>query len=353
MLEAQVRMSDVAMAAGVSVATVSRALREDPRISPEVRGRVRQAAQTLGYRPNPLVQSLMTQRRRRLPATAETIALITNYPGEAWQQKDVCRWYHQGISRRAAELGFRLEVFSLEALHKDPRRLGQVLRARGVRGALLGYSRDVEQPVTPEVDDLCVVGLGTYFRGLVVDRAHLNGFHNVQLALTRLRGLGYERPALICPLMNNQIVGGQWTAAALDDLWRRPRRQQCPPFMTGGAEAEMKTFREWFETHRPDALLAYKVPVIPLLKRLRLRVPEDVGVAYLYGTEVERTTMAGIDGNLDEVGAAAVDLLAQKLQTHDRGRPRHAREVLIAGSWRHGPTVRVEPAPTEAALHPG
>lgn len=43
----------------------------------------------------------------------------------------------------------------------------------------------------------------------------------------------------------------------------------------------------------------YKIDVLELLERLRLQVPQDIGVAYLFGTEHERQKMAGIDGNLD------------------------------------------------------
>lgn len=81
------------------------------------------------------------------------------------------------------------------------------------------------------------------------------------------------------------------------------------------------------------------MPVVELLDRLRLRVPQDVGVAALYGTEQDRRNMAGIDGNLEQVGAAAVDLLVQKLQVNERGLPGQLREVLIAGSWQDGPSV--------------
>lgn len=333
-------MEDVARAAGVSAATVSRALKDDDRITPSIRERVKEAARLLGYVPNPLVQSLMSLRRTGQEArAAETIALVTNYPHDAWPQKDVCRWYFKGIEERARQLGWRVEVFSLEALHHDPDRLGRVLRARGIRAALLGFSRDEEHPVVFDISGLCVVGLSTYFRDLSVDRVHLNGFYNIKLACRHLRSLGYRRPGLVVPVANNQIVGGQWSAAALDEQWQRPEEERCLPFLVEGPRVNMAAFRTWFEEHRPDALIAYKVPVVELLERLHLRVPHDVGVAALYGTEQDRTSMAGIDGNLEQVGAAAVDLLVQKLQVNDRGQPAQHREVLIAGSWRDGPSL--------------
>jgi len=349
-----VRMHDIARAVGVSTATVSRALRDDPRITSKLREDIKAAALKLGYVPNPMVQALMTQRRTRLGPQWEKIALVTNDLHDAWQGKDVCRWYLEGIRSRAEQRGCQVEVFSLESYDDDPENLCHVLRNRGIRGVILGFSRDAEHPIWLDVSGFSVVGLGTYFSGIPVDRVHLNGFYNVKLAIRQLRSLNYQRPALVAPMRNNIVVGGQWSAAALDEQWQRPESQRCPPFMVEGDQANMLAFREWFERHRPDAIVAYKVQVIDLLDRLRIRVPEDVGVAHLFGTAQEKKTMAGVDGNLRDVGAAAVDLLLQKLQTNERGIPERPRDVMIAGSWQDGPTVKLhQPVPmATAAVEP-
>ncbi|NGN64946.1 LacI family transcriptional regulator [Streptomyces sp. A7024] len=55
---AQPTLRDVAERAAVSAMTVSRALRDDPRVLPATRDRVRAAATELGYRPNEVARSL-------------------------------------------------------------------------------------------------------------------------------------------------------------------------------------------------------------------------------------------------------------------------------------------------------
>lgn len=55
---------DVALEAGVSQSTVSRALRGDPRISRATRDRVQQAAERLGYIPNRVARNLRERRSR-------------------------------------------------------------------------------------------------------------------------------------------------------------------------------------------------------------------------------------------------------------------------------------------------
>ena len=66
-----VTLRDVARAAGVSVATASKALNGQGRMADETRERIRQAAKALGFRPNGLAQSLSRQR-------SFTVGLLTN-----------------------------------------------------------------------------------------------------------------------------------------------------------------------------------------------------------------------------------------------------------------------------------
>jgi len=62
--------TDVARAAGVSQRTVSRVVTDDPRVSPDARRRVREAIESLGYRPNSAARSVRLGKTR-------TIGLLT------------------------------------------------------------------------------------------------------------------------------------------------------------------------------------------------------------------------------------------------------------------------------------
>ncbi len=73
-----VRLCDVARAAGVSTATVSMVVNNNPRISPSTQRRVRKIADRLGYQPSHANQVLASQRSTMLavllPARSETFA---------------------------------------------------------------------------------------------------------------------------------------------------------------------------------------------------------------------------------------------------------------------------------------
>jgi LacI family repressor for deo operon, udp, cdd, tsx, nupC, and nupG len=61
-----VTIADVAKAVGVATSTVSRALSQPGRVSDDMRRRVLEAAQELGYRPNPHARSLLSGRTQNV-----------------------------------------------------------------------------------------------------------------------------------------------------------------------------------------------------------------------------------------------------------------------------------------------
>lgn len=336
-------MRDLAQQLGLSPSTVSRALKNDLRISETTRKRVLEKAHHLQYRPNPMVSALMATRRRR-GGSGEigTIALITDYRGSTtWRDKDVCIWAYNGILKRAAELGYSVSVFDLKDYDYDTQRLEQTLYARGIRGVLLGFSRKENTQFQISSERFVLAGLSTYFRHLQVDRSNFYGFYNVRLALEKLWQYGYRKPGLVVPEFNNAVSDHAWSAAFLD--WQRQRyttaEEGCSPFIPKKSQASSH-FKKWVQNEKPDVILVYKFPVRHYLDEMGLCVPEDIGLAYLYRNADEMGMTAGIDGRMNLVGAASVDLVVKKLQLNISGENTNTNDVLIKGQWHHGPTLR-------------
>jgi LacI family transcriptional regulator/LacI family repressor for deo operon, udp, cdd, tsx, nupC, and nupG len=74
MVRRSVSIQDIAQAAGVSHATVSRALRDNPLISAEVRRTIQRLADAMGYTPNAVAQSLKGQRSNTIGLVVTSIA---------------------------------------------------------------------------------------------------------------------------------------------------------------------------------------------------------------------------------------------------------------------------------------
>ena len=67
-------LKDLARELGVSIATVSRALRNSPEIGAEMQKRVKDLAKKLNYRPNPFAQSL---RKEALKSSVSSFQILS------------------------------------------------------------------------------------------------------------------------------------------------------------------------------------------------------------------------------------------------------------------------------------
>jgi len=122
-------IQDIARAAGVSHSTVSRALRNNPLISADVRAQIQRLALEMGYTPNAIAQSLQRQR-------TNTIGLVVTSIADPFLA-DVVKGVEE-VARTA-----NLSVF-LSASHNDPDQemaVIETLHRRRVDGILVAASR--------------------------------------------------------------------------------------------------------------------------------------------------------------------------------------------------------------------
>jgi hypothetical protein len=211
--------------------------------------------------------------------------------------------------------------------------------ARGIRGVLFGFSKEAGKQLQFNLSGFATAGLGSYFPTVLVDRVQIHGFHNVRLGLGRLRELGYRRTGLVVPRYNNTLIENAWSGAYLDDQWSQPKTRRLEPFLPDSSVLDPSEFQRWIDRQRPDSLLVYKVDVLGLLAKLNRQVPQDIGVAFLYRTEAEKKAAAGVDECLAQLGAAAIDLVVEKLNSNRFGVVLPIRELFVKGLWRNGPTV--------------
>lgn len=124
-----VSIKDIAEEAGTTHSTVSRALRDSPKISDETRKRVKRIAKEMGYTPNAVAQSLQTDRTNAIGLVVTSIA----DPFFA----DVVK----GVEEVAQPAGFSV---LLNSSHNDPEQEIQVIETfhrRRVDGLLVASSR--------------------------------------------------------------------------------------------------------------------------------------------------------------------------------------------------------------------
>jgi LacI family repressor for deo operon, udp, cdd, tsx, nupC, and nupG len=180
-----VTIRDVAAEAGVSVATVSRALRGLPSVSPATRTKVEEAAARLEYVPDPYAARLAS-------TTAHTILVAVPMPGQ---------WYYAqvvtGIEGVLADAGYDLQ---LHVVGDDAQRQhfidGILPGSRRIDGVVL-----VDIPITAaEAAELVrreirIVTVGQHIDGLVA--VTIDNRRAAHEATERLIGGGHRRIALL------------------------------------------------------------------------------------------------------------------------------------------------------------
>lgn len=126
-------IADVARAAGVSTATVSRCLNSPDVVQPDTRTRVLDAIQTLGYTPNFGARALVARRTNTIGAIIPTMENAIFARGlQAFQEA----LNQQGMTMLVASSLYRQDLEARQITN---------LVARGIDGLLLiGYQRDSE-----------------------------------------------------------------------------------------------------------------------------------------------------------------------------------------------------------------
>lgn len=176
---------DVARVAGVSTATVSRALRGLDRVSPETRARVLKAARELRYVPSPSAASLKSGK-------TAVVGVIVPY---------LTRWFFTHLMDGAEMLlrqnGYHMLLFTIGARGTSRAHvLDQHLLAKRVDG-LLVLSADLDPPEVAMLRDLRlpIVTVGLSLPGC--DRIAIDDVEAADTAMTHLLALGHRRIAYL------------------------------------------------------------------------------------------------------------------------------------------------------------
>jgi DNA-binding LacI/PurR family transcriptional regulator len=331
-------LKDIAKKTGLAVSTVSRGLRAYSDISPATRERIRQAAEALGYHPDPL----MSARAMRLlgkpssSAGVTTIAFVTNFRNAQHPYQKMCL---DGATIRANELGYRLEHFPLDEKNLTGRRLSQILYARGIRGICIAPLAKPRGHLSIHWDDFACAAIGHTLLRPVLHRAASHHFQGILLAMRELRRLGHQKIGVFLSENSSKQTDDLSLAGALVYSFRHPNNRH-PILLQPGKDDKSLSLAviDWFRRERPDAVIGH----LSLKKRLEeggVCFPEDASFVN-WNYLPSAGDMAGIDQRTDLITAAAIDLIVAQIQSNERGIPSHPKTVLMPAEWRPGATVR-------------
>jgi len=341
----------LAILAGVSHTTISLALRNSRSISPAMRKRIQKLARENGYESNPLVSAVFSRIRSRKPRGNHAVIAYLNtwWPKEAWETCNTKTGQFRGAARRAAELGFRLENFWLGEPGMTPARLGQIFRARGIRGVVVGPLQHQEMVLDFPWEQFALSAIGYSLHQPAVARATHAHFRGMCRAMDALIARGYRRIGYVTSRDFEERVSSLWGAAYGYHQHRLAAKDRIRPLVFAG-EAELPPLRQWLSRSRPDAIINALPGIYELLTELGVKAPRDVGFVHLdLPAHLRRAGVSGIDQLSETVGANAVELVASQIYTDSSGVPAHPVTQLVEGVWVEGRTVAQQAAPAPAS----
>jgi DNA-binding LacI/PurR family transcriptional regulator len=334
-------MRDVAKRLGVSVMTVSLALRGHPRIPAPRRAEVLRVAEEMGYRPNPNAAALAQQRRHSmLHSVGAELAWINH-----WRKPEQLRSYREfdlywrGAVKTAERHGFSLEEFVVGP-KLTFRQLERILHARSIQGILIpphgGTAGAAPDRSSLDWSRYSIVRFGYSLLDLPAHVVTGNHIQGPLLACQNIRALGYRRIGYVC-FDASSMRGKAGVYLFQMDL---PMAERLPVHIIEREESRQSNLRRldaWIRKHRPDAIFSEVSEMREMLHELGYRVPGDLGLAAT--STLDGNADAGINQNSEEVGAAAVQTLLELIYRNETGLPRLGREVLVDGSWQDGSTL--------------
>ncbi len=305
----------VAAAAGVSVASASRAL-SGASASPRMVEAVRRAAAELGYLPDAAARSLKVRRTEQL---AFAVADLGN-PVYVAMMRAI-----EGVVRAA---GYRLVVSATGA---DPEVEIEVIRGinRGYADGLIVSPIRITDEVITEIERarVPVVVIGTLPRRAEIDNVRTNSARGVGHAVTHLidggrTAIGFVNgPADTVP----GAARAKGFRRAMDAAGIAVAAEQAVEAADFTHDAGDKSTAALLEHFRPDALICANdllaIGAMRALRRAGLRVPRDVAVVGIDDTELAELAtppLTSVSLGSEERGRIAATMLLDRLADRDR-----------------------------------
>jgi DNA-binding LacI/PurR family transcriptional regulator len=338
----RITMAEVARAANVHQTTISLALRNDPRLPRETRIRLRALAESMGYRPDPMLSALNFYRTSRdtaktQPAIAFLMRSRKNLPAEHFSADER---FLKGSREACDRMGFRIVPFQIENSPGEGARLTRVLRSRGIYGVILGSLDVTLRELALDWDCFSALCIESQHLRLSLHTVANNQTSATRTAVRHLIELGYRRIGLAVGEVEETSLEKPFGAGHLLEIHEHRRIPLIPPLLLR-VETEVRlaaTLSSWVYGHRIDAVLSNWSNIPGLLKTAGLRVPQDVGVATL-DYDPHRGATAGIRQSHELVGERAVEGLALLMKTNQRGLITLPNTTLIDGVWQDGPEL--------------
>lgn len=319
----RVTLKDVAERAGVSPTTASHALNNKGTIAEATKARILQAAEELGYRPNPVAQGLRNARLGVLALVMRSLDSLDTFQPEG---VDYFLRFTGSAALAALQHGYTLMLIT------DPRRANAPVSSLAADGCIIA-DPIADDPVISFLDDKRIP-----FVTAGVDPKRPDAFPSIgndtrdetRLVLSHLRDAGATKTALVTGTDQNDW--NIYSTAAYEE-WCEEQGHE-PVILsfdeTLGVEGGVRAMRKLKDIPGIDAVYCltgrHAAGLTEEAMSAGIRVPDDLLVASGSDSEQTRTMSPGVtslDLVPEETAAVAVERLIRILDDPQTIQPSH------------------------------
>jgi len=309
-------MKDIARELGVSVSTVSRALKDSPRISEEKRRTVQQYAREHNFTPNVLAESLRHSRVQPSRVIGVIVPEFTHYYFSS---------ILTGIEEAAIARGYYIMVALSNETYEREVRICEMFHRLKVCGVIVSQAKDTRRydHFQKLLDSqMPIVFYDRICTGVNASRVVVDDYMGAFTAVQHLIETGCRRIAFYGSPMQLEISKNRFNGYK-DALLKRglPFDEHLVRICDNRQDAELITPDLFDGDYYPDAFFAVNddtaIGILYTVKRMGLRVPEDISICGF--TNGQRAVacdpmLTTVEQRGKRVGEEAAEILIDKVE---------------------------------------
>ena len=273
----ELTMKDIAREFNTSVATVSRALKDSPRISEEKRRAIQEYAREHNFSPNMLAESLRNSRLMQPKIIGVIVPELSHYYFST---------VLAGIEEEARARDYRIMVAQSNEKYEREVKICQSFYENRVCGIIVSQAKDTTK--YDHFNQLLENGVPLVFydricTGVNADRVVVDDYQGAYNAVTHLIETGCKRIAFYGSPMTLEISKNRYNGYK-DALKRHGIEpdDSLMRFCDNRSDAEIVTPEILEREDRPDAFFAVNddtaIGIMYAAKRLGFKVPDDISI---------------------------------------------------------------------------
>lgn len=310
-LKDRVTIYEVAKAAGVSLATVSRVINNSDIVSDKTKAKVNEVIQKLGYKPSALAQGLATSR-------STCIAIVIPSANYVYISNML-----SGMTDKAKELGYDLRLYTTSHNRGEALKVMEGVITSHVDGAII-FDDELENDELMKIASYAVplVAINNDIEASNVGCIHFGYEHNIRNIIKEY----LAHPDKEMYFLHSHNAGR--LLARIEKAFVETHEQANVNYgILSCDDSYTKTYSDFlrfFQSTKKGYFLAYRDSLAAAIMNAAidsgLRVPDDVEVLSLIGTkyaQIMRPQISSMHIDLYSIGAKAVETLANIMHQND------------------------------------